>query len=178
LSKETAVLGSGCFWCTEAIFQELRGVISVEPGYSGGITENPSYEQVCTGKTGHAEVTKIIFENTEVEYNEILDVFFSIHDPTSLNKQGADVGIQYRSVIFYTDELQMKKANDMIITLRKSGEYKKDIVTEVVPFKIFYPAEDYHKNYYRNNKSQPYCQLVISPKLKKLKKYQPEKIKL
>ncbi|MCL5889142.1 MAG: peptide-methionine (S)-S-oxide reductase MsrA [Candidatus Thermoplasmatota archaeon] len=178
MSEEVALLGAGCFWCTEAAFQEIRGVKEVLPGYAGGHIEKPSYEQVCSGNTGHAEVGKIIFDPDEVSYSEILEIYFSIHDPTSLNRQGADVGEQYRSVIFYMSPEQERIAKEMIRNMEKERVYKNPIVTAVEPFKNFFEAEDYHKNYYKNNSREPYCQIVISPKLKKLRKNHPESIRL
>ncbi len=165
---ETAILGAGCFWCTEAAFSRIKGVVSVEPGYSGGHKENPTYEEVCTGTTGHAEVAKIIFDSDVVSFKEILDVFWTIHDPTSLNRQGEDVGEQYRSVIFYTNEAQKKIAEEEIARLEKEKIFDKKIVTAIEPLKNFYPAEDYHKNYFENHKDKPYCQFVIAPKVKKV----------
>ncbi len=169
-NMETAVLGAGCFWCVEAIYQKLKGVISVEPGYAGGKVPNPTYEAVCTGKTGHAEVAKIVFDSTKISFGDILNVFFEIHDPTTLNKQGNDIGEQYRSVIFYADEKQKKIAEETIARLEKEKIYDAPIVTEVAPLTTFYPAENYHKNYYENNKDKPYCQFVITPKVKKFEK--------
>ena len=163
---ETAILGAGCFWCTEAAFSRIKGVVSVEPGYSGGYKENPTYEEVCTGTTGHAEVAKIIFDSDVVSFKEILDVFWTIHDPTSLNRQGEDVGEQYRSVIFYTNEAQKKIAEEEIARLEKEKIFDKKIVTAVEPLKNFYHAEDYHKNYFETHKDKPYCQFVIAPKVK------------
>lgn len=178
MSEETTILGAGCFWCTEASFQEIEGVKKVQSGYAGGAVENPTYRQVCSGKTGHAEVAKIVFDPDQVSFDDILDVFFSIHDPTSLNKQGADTGTQYRSVIFYMDDTQKVASERKIAELNASGQYDKPIVTAVEPYRNFFEAEDYHNNYYRENGSEPYCQLVISPKLKKLKKKHPDKLKL
>ncbi|MCL4323771.1 MAG: peptide-methionine (S)-S-oxide reductase MsrA [Candidatus Thermoplasmatota archaeon] len=178
MSEEVALLGAGCFWCTEAAFQEIRGVKEVLPGYAGGHLEKPSYEQVCSGNTGHAEVGKIIFDPDEVSYSEILEIYFSIHDPTSLNRQGADAGEQYRSVIFYMSPEQERIAKEMIRNMESGHIYKNPIVTAVEPFKNFFEAEDYHKNYYKNNSREPYCQIVISPKLKKLRKNHPESIRL
>jgi len=169
-NRETAVLGAGCFWCVEAIFQKLKGVISVEPGYTGGTVANPTYEDVCSGRTGHAEVAKIVFDSTKISYGEILDVFFEIHDPTTLNRQGNDIGEQYRSAIFFTDENQRKIAEETVKRLEAEKVYDKPIVTEIVQLKTFYPAENYHKNYYEKNKDKPYCQFVISPKVKKFEK--------
>jgi peptide-methionine (S)-S-oxide reductase len=175
--SEKATLGGGCFWCTEAIFSQLKGVISVQSGYSGGSTKNPTYREVCTGETGHAEVVQITFDPQVISYNEILQVFFEIHDPTTLNRQGADVGTQYRSVIFYHSDDQKKTAEKMITGLENGNGYNHAIVTEVSPFTDFYPAEDYHKDYYERNGRQPYCRLVISPKLEKFKKHFSGKIK-
>ncbi len=168
--NEIAVFGGGCFWCTEAVFKMLRGVISVEPGYSGGNVENPTYEQICSGNTGHAEVIKIEFNPSQIEYKTLLAVFFGSHDPTTLNRQGNDVGTQYRSVIFYSTTDQRYIAEEFIKEINSSSTEGKPIVTEIVPFDKFYPAEDYHKNYYENNKNAAYCQLVINPKLEKVQK--------
>ena len=178
MSEATAILGAGCFWCTEAAFQQIKGVKQVISGYAGGNRENPTYEQVCGGKTGHAEVGKIVFDPEEVSYEEILEVYFSIHDPTSLNRQGADIGEQYRSVIFYMTSEQERIAREMVKKLDESHMYNKPIVTAIEPFKNFYEAEDYHRNYYNKNEREPYCQLVISPKLNKLLKNYPERLKL
>jgi peptide-methionine (S)-S-oxide reductase len=167
MDTEEIVFGNGCFWCTEAVFQRIKGVISVEPGYSGGKTLNPTYEQVSSGTTGHAEVIKIVFQPDEVSFEEILQVFFASHDPTSLNRQGNDVGTQYRSVIFYMNERQKQKAEHYIMVLSKTTAAK-PIVTAVEPFTTFYPAEDYHKKYYEAHKDAPYCQLVIEPKIEKV----------
>ena len=175
-NQETAILGAGCFWCVEAIFQKLKGVISVEPGYAGGSVANPSYEAVCTGKTGHAEVAKIIFNPKIISYEQLLKVFWEIHDPTTVNRQGNDVGEQYRSVIFYTTSEQKKIAEKVKSKLNKSGYYEKPIVTQIEPLIHFYEAEDYHKNYYENNKDKPYCRFVISPKVKKFEKLFSDKI--
>lgn len=164
---ETAVFGGGCFWCTEAIFQNLKGVVSVLPGYSGGIVINPSYEQVCSGTSGHAEVTKIDFDPSIISYEVLLEVFFATHDPTTLNKQGNDEGEQYRSVIFYTSSEQ-KETAEKYITEHKA-EFSSPIVTQVVPFDKFYEAENYHQNYFERNKDKAYCQVVINPKLEKFK---------
>jgi peptide-methionine (S)-S-oxide reductase len=167
---ETAVFGGGCFWCTEAVFGQLKGVVSVMPGYAGGTLANPTYEQVCTGNTGHAEVTRVEYNPAEISFNDLLTVFFATHDPTSLNRQGADVGTEYRSVIFYTTDDQKRDAVALIEQLNSSDPAGKRIVTEVVPLKAFYPAEKYHQEYYRNNSLAPYCQIVIDPKLRKLHK--------
>ncbi len=174
---EVATLAGGCFWCLEAVYDELRGVESVESGYSGGTVENPTYRQVVTGTTGHAEVVRVTFDPEVVSLREILGVFFTIHDPTTLNRQGADVGPQYRSAIFYHDEEQRHVAEEVISELEAEGVWEDPIVTEVTPFDIFYVAEDYHQEYYQNNAYQPYCQVVISPKVAKFRKQYLEKLK-
>jgi peptide-methionine (S)-S-oxide reductase len=165
---ETATLANGCFWCSEAIFKRLKGVKSVLPGYSGGVVENPSYDQVCTGKTGHAESIEIQFDPKIISFEKILDIFWHTHDPTTLNRQGNDVGTQYRSAIFYHDEKQKEIAEKSRRELERLGVYKNPIVTEITPFKKFYVAEDYHKNYYDNHQDAPYCNFVIDPKINKL----------
>ncbi len=164
---ETATIGGGCFWCAEAVFQRIPGVQSVTSGFAGGATPNPSYEQVCTGTTGHAEVIQLKFDPAVLSYDKVLEIFWEAHDPTTLNRQGADLGTQYRSIILYSDEAQKKAAE---ASKAKAAEHFKDpIVTEIVPLKAFYPAEDYHQNFYNLNKNkQSYCQFVITPKLKKL----------
>ena len=174
---EIATLGGGCFWCIEAIYERVRGVIKVTSGYSGGHIENPTYEQVSTGTTGHAESVQIEFDPTVISYNEILDIFWQIHDPTQLNRQGNDIGPQYRSVIFYHDERQKEIALKSKAELEKEKIFDKPIVTEITAFKRFYPAESYHKNYYDRNSDEPYCQLVITPKLQKFKKHFSEYLK-
>jgi peptide-methionine (S)-S-oxide reductase len=163
---ETATLGGGCFWCVQTIYERLPGVISATSGFAGGHTENPTYPEVCTGATGHAEVTQIVFDPAKISYAQLLDVFWQAHDPTTLNRQGEDVGPQYRSVIFYHDEQQKLIAE----TSRRAAQkdFSSPIVTEIVPLKKFYPAEDYHQGYYDAHTSQPYCRLVITPKLEKL----------
>lgn len=166
-----ATLGGGCFWCLEAVFQMVKGVVSVEPGYSGGWLEDPTYQQVCTDTTGHAEVVRLLFDDQEIDYETLLELFFSIHDPTTLNRQGADVGSQYRSVIFYHDDAQRACAESMIARLNASGRWPDPIVTQVEPAKRFYPAEPYHRNYYRRYPTQAYCQMVIAPKLAKVRQY-------
>lgn len=165
---ETATLAGGCFWCTEAIFTRLKGVISVTPGYSGGHVENPTYEQVSMGTTGHAEAIQFVFDPTIISYDKLLEIFWHTHNPTTRNQQGADRGTQYRSSIFYNDEEQKRIALESKEALEKSKVYQDSIVTEIVPFTHFYPAEDYHKDYYENNQMAPYCTFVITPKLKKL----------
>lgn len=169
---EIATLANGCFWCTEAIFQRLNGVEKVTSGYSGGKVKNPSYREVTTGETGHAEVIQIQFNPSVITFQEILDVFFSTHDPTTLNKQGYDVGTQYRSAIFYHSEKQKEISENFIKELSEAKVFENKIVTEVTPFDAFYSAEEYHQNYYNNNKNQGYCVAVINPKLEKfIKKY-------
>jgi len=174
---EKATLGGGCFWCTEAVYLELKGVVDVKPGYSGGHVKNPSYREVCNETTGHAEVVQVTFDPEIVSYSEILEVFFVTHDPTSLNRQGNDVGTQYRSAIFYHSEAQKQTAKKVIELLEQEKAYKNSIVTEVTEFKAFYPAEDYHINYFARNKNQPYCQYVVSPKVEKFRKVFKEKMK-
>jgi peptide-methionine (S)-S-oxide reductase len=167
---ETAILGGGCFWCTEAAFDELYGVESVESGYAGGARSNPTYEQVCSGTTGHAEVVKVTFDPSRIAYRDLLEVFFTIHDPTTLNRQGADVGTQYRSVIFYMDDTQKITAETVMNEVAASGVWNGPLVTELSPAPEFFPAEAYHDEYYRRNSNQSYCQVVIAPKLAKLRK--------
>jgi peptide-methionine (S)-S-oxide reductase len=174
---EKATLGGGCFWCTEAVYLELKGVVDVKPGYSGGHVKNPSYKEVCNETTGHAEVVQITFDPDLVSFAEILEVFFVTHDPTSLNRQGNDVGTQYRSAIFYHSEEQKQTAKKVIELLTKDKVYNKPIVTEVTAFDAFYVAEDYHINYFARNKNQPYCQYVVAPKVEKFRKVFKEKMK-
>ncbi len=173
---QTAVFGSGCFWCAEAIFSQLEGVQSVVPGYAGGHTPNPTYQQVCSDTTGHAEVVKIEFDPAVITYTDVLDIFFQTHDPTTLNQQGNDIGSQYRSIILYSDETQKHTAQKKLAELKSQKIFSEPIVTEIVPLKEFFPAEDYHREYYFLNKNQPYCQFVISPKLEKFKKKFKERI--
>lgn len=173
---DTAIFGAGCFWCVEAIFQELNGVQSVEAGYSGGTVENPSYEQVCTNTTGHAEVARIIFDPSVISYNDLLEVFWTTHDPTTLNRQGADVGEQYRSVIFYLNNAQKESAEKSKKDVA-TKIWDDPIVTSIEPLKNFYIAEDYHQDYYTNNSTKSYCQYVINPKLEKFRKKFKEKLK-
>lgn len=174
---EVATFAGGCFWCTEAVFLEIKGVQKVVSGYIGGKTINPTYKEICTGETGHAEAIQITFNPNEVAYEDLLEVFFGTHDPTTLNRQGADVGTQYRSEIFYHSEAQKTKAENYIQLLEKEKLYDKKIVTKVSSATVFYPAEDYHQNYYNQNSSQGYCQMVIAPKLEKLRKYYKSKLK-
>lgn len=170
MKKEVAVFGGGCFWCTEAFFQRLNGVESVLPGYSGGELKDPSYEEVCGGNTGHAEVLKIEYDADIIQFKTLLDVFMHTHDPTSLNRQGNDVGPQYRSVIFYTNEEQKKISQDYLVEI--AAEFPKPVVTEIQPLGEFYKAESYHENYFNKNGYQPYCSVIIAPKVKKfLEKY-------
>ena len=164
---ETAILGAGCFWCVEAVFEQLDGVNSVVAGYAGGHTKNPTYDEVCTGKTGHAEVAQIVFNPTKISYERLLEVFWEAHDPTTLNRQGADVGTQYRSVIFYQDEGQRIAAVKSKAEAQK--KFQQPIVTEIKARTAFYRAENYHQDYFRNHRDAPYCRLVIAPKLEKLK---------
>ncbi len=170
MNKEVAVFANGCFWCTEAVFKMLQGVISVEPGYSGGKIDNLTYEQVSSGNSGYAECIKIEFDPSTITFDDLLSVFFNTHDPTTLNRQGNDVGTQYRSAIFYTTSEQKEKAERTIKDLDESKSYDKPVVTEILPLEKFYPAEDYHKNYYEHNSNNPYCQIVIAPKLEKMQK--------
>ncbi|MGJ1508339.1 peptide-methionine (S)-S-oxide reductase MsrA [Sphingobacterium siyangense] len=169
-SLDTATFAAGCFWCTEAQFKELKGVVRVVSGYTGGWVANPSYTQVCTGSTGHAEATNIIFDPKVISYDKLLEAFFVAHDPTELNRQGNDIGTQYRSAIFVHDKEQLDKTQYYLSALEKEHVFNKPIVTEVVPATVFYPAEDYHQDYYRLNGKEPYCQLVIKPKLEKFKR--------
>ncbi len=166
--QEIAVFGGGCFWCTEAVFKMLTGVTSVLPGYAGGMKENPTYEEVSSGRTGHAECVEVKYDAAQVKYETLLTIFFASHDPTTLNRQGADVGTQYRSAIFYTTEEQKIIAEKFIAELNASSTTGEPIVTEVSPLDIFYVAEDYHKNYYENHSNAMYCQVVINPKLEKV----------
>lgn len=174
---DTVTFGSGCFWCTEAIFQRLKGVVSVQSGYSGGHVENPTYKEVCTGTTGHAEVCQVVYDPTIVSFAELLEVFWSVHDPTTLNRQGNDVGPQYRSAIFYHTEAQRQIAEEYKKKLDESGAFDNPIVTEITPFSTFYKAEDYHQNYFNENGQQPYCSFVIKPKVEKFQKVFKEKLK-
>lgn len=174
---EIATFGSGCFWCTEAIFERVKGVQKVVSGYSGGTTENPTYKEVCTGNTGHAECTQIYFDPSIVSYDELLEIFWKTHDPTTLNRQGNDVGTQYRSVIFYHNQEQKQKAEYYKKKLQEEKIWDKPIVTEIVEFKKFYPAEDYHQDYYDNNPNQGYCAFVITPKIEKFEKIFKDKLK-
>lgn len=174
---ETITLGGGCYWCVEAVYENLNGVQSVVSGFSGGRTIDPSYEEVCSGTTGHAEVVQVTYDKTVTNLDEILKVFFTVHDPTTLNRQGADIGTQYRSVILYHNEAQKVAAQKIISDLNKTKVYSSSIVTAVQPFTKFYSAEDYHQNYYANNKNQPYCRMVIQPKMEKFEKVFKDRLK-
>jgi peptide-methionine (S)-S-oxide reductase len=172
-----ATFGAGCFWCVEAVFQNLIGVSKVISGYAGGHSENPTYHQVCSGSTGHAEVAQITYDPSEVSYRELLEVFWKTHDPTTLNRQGNDTGTQYRSVIFYHDQDQKREAEEVMKLLQENNVWPDPIVTEIAPLAKFYPAEDYHQNYYNQQGDQPYCQFVIRPKLKKFRDVFRDKLK-
>ena len=177
VTLKIATLGGGCFWCMEAVFSQLRGIKKIDSGYSGGSIMNPTYEQVSTGQTGHAEVVQLLYDSDVISYNEILKIFFVTHDPTTLNRQGADVGSQYRSVIFYHNEEQKKIAEQIINQFNSKNFFDSTIVTKIEPFKAFYTAEEYHKNYFQKHPEQPYCRIVISPKVAKLRKKFGAKLK-
>jgi peptide-methionine (S)-S-oxide reductase len=177
LKTDTATFGTGCFWCTEAVFQELEGVLKATSGYSGGHIKNPTYKEVCEGTTGHAECIQVVYDPTKITYDELLEVFWQTHDPTTLNRQGNDVGTQYRSVVFYHNAEQKQKAEKYKAELTKSGAWDKPLVTEIAAYDTFYAAEDYHQDYYNNNGSQPYCYYVIKPKLEKFEKVFKSKLK-
>jgi peptide-methionine (S)-S-oxide reductase len=175
---EVVTLGAGCFWCTEAVFQLIRGVEKVDPGYAGGELPNPTYEQVSTGHTGHVEVANITFDADAISFREVLEIFFGTHDPTQMNRQGNDVGTQYRSVIFYRNEEQKATAEQLIAELTAEKVYERPIVTSVEPLRAFYPAETYHKDYFKKHPREPYCQVVIAPKIAKLEKTYISKLKI
>jgi len=177
VDQEVATLGAGCFWCTEAIFTQLKGVETVESGFSGGQVENPTYDQVCNGDTGHAEVVQLTFNPSVISYQELLRIFFTVHDPTTLNRQGHDVGTQYRSAIFYRDDRQKKVAEQVIKEVNVSKIWGRPIVTEVVPYSTFYKAEDYHQEYFKNNPLASYCENIIAPKVAKFRKRYLRKLK-
>jgi peptide-methionine (S)-S-oxide reductase len=177
LTHDTATFGAGCFWCVEAIFQQLNGVYKVESGYSGGSVLNPTYKQVCNGTTGHAEVCQVYYNPQVISFDDLLEVFWQTHDPTTLNRQGADDGTQYRSVVFYHNSYQMERATYFKNKLNEEGAYSKPLVTEISPFTVFYKAEGYHQNYFNENGGEPYCSLVIQPKVDKFKKAFADKIK-
>lgn len=172
-----ATLGGGCFWCTEAVYKELKGVVDVVPGYSGGNIKNPAYREVCTGRTGHAEVVQITYDPDIVSFREILEVFFMTHDPTTLNRQGNDVGTQYRSAIFYHDEEQKETAREVVKSFEKEKIYDQPVVTEITPFEAFYEADEAHKDYFERNEEQPYCQFIVAPKVAKFKEIFKNKLK-
>ena len=174
---ETATLGGGCFWCLEAVYDELKGVVDVVSGYAGGHTPNPTYEQVCSGATGHVEVVQVTFDPAVVSYRDLLNIFFSIHDPTTLNRQGADVGTQYRSAVFTHSAAQEQTAREVIADLEAKRLWSNPIVTEITPLEKFYPAEDYHQEYFANNPYQGYCRVVIAPKVAKFRKQYLERLK-
>ena len=176
-TSDTATFGAGCFWCVEAVFQQLNGVHSITSGYSGGSVKNPSYREVCNGSTGHAEVCQIVYDKSKVSFDELLEVFWKTHDPTTLNRQGNDSGTQYRSAVFYHNEEQKKLAEKYKEEINKSGAYPNPIVTEIKEFTGFYPAEDYHQNYYNQNSEEGYCQFVIQPKIEKFQKIFKNKMK-
>ena len=176
-ATEVAVLAGGCFWCLEAIFKEVDGVENVTSGYTGGTTINPTYQEVCTGTTGHAEAVQVVFNPGKISYREILQIFFSVHDPTTLNRQGGDVGTQYRSAVFYHDDQQRNIAEALIEELDETDLWKKPIVTQIVPLAEFYPAEDYHREYFLRHPEQSYCQVVISPKVTKFRKQWTKRVR-
>ncbi len=176
-AKEVATLGGGCFWCLEAVFEQLQGVERVESGYAGGSVSSPTYQQVCTGTTGHAEVVQITFDPKLLSFPEMLDVFFDIHDPTTLNRQGADAGTQYRSAIFYHSPEQKRHAEEKIAALNSAGVWGAPLVTQVVPFETFYRAEDHHQGYFQNNPAQGYCQVVVAPKVAKFRAHFAAKVR-
>ncbi len=176
-TTETAILGGGCFWCVEAAIKQLQGVESVRSGYMGGASPNPTYQQVCSGKTGHVEVAEITFDPSVISFSDLLHVFFTLHDPTTLNRQGNDVGEQYRSVIFYRDEAQKKTAEEVLAELTRDKVFKDPIVTAVEPASAFYVAEDYHQDYFANNSMQPYCMFVVAPKVLKIREKYAQRLK-
>ena len=175
--SEVTTLGGGCFWCLEAVFDEVQGVTDVVSGYAGGAAANPTYEQVCSGRTGHAEVVQVRFDPKRIAYRELLELFFSIHDPTTLNRQGADAGTQYRSVIFYHDDEQKRVAEQLIRELESAKTFHKPIVTQIAPFHGFYPAEEYHQEYFKRNPFQGYCQVIIAPKMAKFRQHHAQALK-
>lgn len=176
-TRETAILGGGCFWCTEAVFSELSGVVSVMPGYAGGTVERPSYEQVCTGSTGHAEVVQVVYDPRTITYRDLLRIFFTVHDPTTLNRQGADTGTQYRSIILTDGAVQQRTAEEVLREIEEAKVWRGRIVTEIRPLRVFYPAEEYHHNYFRRNPEKGYCQMIIAPKVAKFRRQYLERLK-
>ena len=177
-SREVATVGGGCFWCIEAIFSEVAGVEKAESGYAGGTVPNPTYEQVCSGRTGHAEVVQVTFDPTILSYKDLLRIFFTVHDPTTVNRQGADVGTNYRSVIFYHNDEQRSQASEIIREVDQAGIWNGPIVTQLEPFKAFYKAEEYHQEYFKNNPNQSYCRVVIAPKVRKFREHYMQKLKV
>ena len=177
MNQQLATFGTGCFWCTEAVFQQVQGVEQVISGYTGGTVKNPTYKEICSGLTGHAEVVQLTFDPEKISYDELLEIFWKTHDPTTLNRQGNDVGTQYRSVIFYHDEQQKKTAESYLAKLNEAHVFEQPIVTEISPAVEFYKAEDYHQNYFALNQNAPYCAFIVRPKLEKFKKIFPDKIK-
>ncbi len=173
--EKTVVFGGGCFWCIEGAFEMLKGVNKVESGYAGGKTKNPTYQQICSGETGHAEVVKISYNEQVISYEQLMEVFFFLHDPTQLNRQGNDIGTQYRSVIFYQSDTEKQKAQKCLLEAEKLGIWKGDFVTEISPLDKFWKAEDYHQNYFQNNPNQPYCSAVVAPKIAKFRKHFSQK---
>jgi len=176
--RKVATLGGGCFWCTEAILGELKGVEKVEPGYAGGTVPNPTYKQVCSGKTGHAEVVQVTFDPNILSFRDLLRIFFTVHDPTTLNRQGADVGTSYRSIIFYHNDEQKSQAEEVMREITEAGIWSDPLVTQLEPFKAFYRAEQYHQEYFKNNPNQPYCQIIIAPKVRKFREHYTQKLKV
>jgi peptide-methionine (S)-S-oxide reductase len=176
-ASEVATLAGGCFWCTEAVFSDLNGVRSVMPGYSGGAAANPTYEQVCTGRTGHAEAIQVTFDPTVVSYHDLLAIFFTTHDPTTKNRQGNDVGPQYRSVVFFHSPEQKRTAEAVVHEIESAGIWRRPIVTEIAPFSAFYPAEEYHRDYFRRNPEKAYCQLIIAPKVAKFREKYADRLR-
>jgi peptide-methionine (S)-S-oxide reductase len=177
MATDVATLAGGCFWCVDSVFDELKGVSKVVSGYTGGTVDDPTYEQVCTGTTGHAEAVEVTFDPDVVSFEDLLGVFFTVHDPTTLNRQGADIGTQYRSAIFYNSDEQKRIAEEKIAELNSAGLWPSPIVTEVAPLKIFYPAEEYHQRYFEKNPNQPYCRAVVAPKVTKFRKEYFDRLK-
>jgi peptide-methionine (S)-S-oxide reductase len=177
MKETTATFAGGCFWCTEAVFRRVRGVTKVVSGYTGGSIRNPAYREICSGRTGHAEAIQVFYNENEVSYEELLEIFFGTHDPTTLNQQGNDKGTQYRSAVFYTNDIQRQQAENYIAMLEKDAVFENDIVTEVTELDVFYHAEDYHQKYYDNNKNQPYCHVIIEPKIATLRSKYQNKLK-
>lgn len=177
LPTETATLAGGCFWCTEAVFSDLKGVLRAVPGYAGGTVPHPTYEQVCTGRTGHAEAVEVTYDPTVVSFRDLLGIFFTTHDPTTLNRQGNDIGTQYRSAVFYRDPAQRATVEEVVRELSEAKVWRRKIVTEIVPYSVFYEAEEYHHNYFRRNPEKGYCQVVIAPKMAKFRKQYADRLR-